>query len=249
MSVFLFHVGGYLKDSINKNLDTDVFASFISHGHVGVQLFFVISGFVIALPFAKAHLFNRESPRLKNFFTRRFLRLEPPYFINLIVSLLLVKHLTLVKTIDMFPHLLASMFYMHNVFFSSMSTINCVAWSLEVEFQFYILAPFFTYLFTINNLYFRRGAFAFIIIAFALTKALVGDGYVLFNLSLLSQAQFFFTGFLLLDVYLIDWKQIPEKKHLWDIASVISWICIAAIMYKGHLFKAFIVIQQFPLTL
>ena len=39
------------------------------------------------------------------------------------------------------PHLLASLGYVHNIVYGVPSTINVVAWSLEIEVQFYILAP------------------------------------------------------------------------------------------------------------
>src|SRR5690349_11072351 len=53
-------------------------------GQFGVELFFAISGFVLALPFAKQMLFNEPGRlRLKEYYLRRLTRIEPPYVIHL----------------------------------------------------------------------------------------------------------------------------------------------------------------------
>ena len=38
---------------------------------------------------------------------------------------------------------LSSIFYVHNYFFDGLPLLNAVAWSLEIEIQFYISMPFF----------------------------------------------------------------------------------------------------------
>jgi peptidoglycan/LPS O-acetylase OafA/YrhL len=58
---------------------------FFLNGAFGVQLFYVISGFVLALPFAKAWREKKPRPKLKAYYLRRLTRLEPPYVINLLV--------------------------------------------------------------------------------------------------------------------------------------------------------------------
>jgi peptidoglycan/LPS O-acetylase OafA/YrhL len=49
------------------------------------------------------------------------------------------------------PHLAASVGYMHYLIFQAPSAINSVAWSLEIEVQFYILAPLLSMVFAIRN--------------------------------------------------------------------------------------------------
>ena len=57
-------------------------------GGYGVSIFFMISGFILSLPFAKAH-FNKNPGKknisLKRYYLRRLIRLEPPYIIALII--------------------------------------------------------------------------------------------------------------------------------------------------------------------
>ena len=69
------------------------FFSLLRTGHVGVQLFFIISGFVVALPFAMHHLADGKKVNLRRFFLRRLTRIEPPYMIALIFWLLAFGHL------------------------------------------------------------------------------------------------------------------------------------------------------------
>lgn len=47
---------------------------------------------------------------------------------------------------DELPHLAASLAYVHNIIYDKGSTINNAAWSLEVEVQFYVLAPLLCWL-------------------------------------------------------------------------------------------------------
>src|SRR5262245_10743057 len=67
----------------------NVFDLFIAQGRYGVQLFFIISGFILALPFAAERLAGARPVRLKAFYLRRLTRLEPPYFLVLTIFFLL----------------------------------------------------------------------------------------------------------------------------------------------------------------
>jgi peptidoglycan/LPS O-acetylase OafA/YrhL len=75
---------------------------------------------------------------------RRLTRLEPPYIIALVIFFIAnvwVLHAYSFKSL--LPHFFASMAYLHNIIYQSFSWILPVAWSLEVEVQFYVLAPLF----------------------------------------------------------------------------------------------------------
>jgi peptidoglycan/LPS O-acetylase OafA/YrhL len=105
---------------------------------LGVELFFAISGFVIARPFIGGKNLN-----IKKYFIRRFIRIEPPYIIALLIFALVHFFLGPYSQLAIFQHLSASILYLHNIIYNSWSAILPVAWSLEVEFQFYLIAPIF----------------------------------------------------------------------------------------------------------
>ena len=59
IGVLAFHCSGYLlakwPPAVAHPLDSNVLITAIHYGHYGVQLFFVISGFILALPFLRWH--------------------------------------------------------------------------------------------------------------------------------------------------------------------------------------------------
>jgi len=57
-------------------------------GFAGVDLFFVLSGFLLSLPFAEASLNGRPAPSKKRYFARRLLRVFPAYYAQLLIILI-----------------------------------------------------------------------------------------------------------------------------------------------------------------
>ena len=216
-------------------------AFFISRGTVGVFLFFAISGFVLSLPFAK----NR-SLSIKSFYVRRVERIEPPYLIwmSVFALVLVVKGAYSLSTI--FPHWLASITYTHWLFFGEYSVINPVAWSLEIEIQFYLLAPFLAMgYFSLKNRQLRRTLLIVFILIFILLQGQLGWLHFPMKANLLGRLPNFLVGFLLADLYLYDWKKETEnegkssvldllnfsnlvnlrlKSYIWDFIALISYI-------------------------
>jgi peptidoglycan/LPS O-acetylase OafA/YrhL len=243
-SVVLFHLNWFITSKTGRAEGAVPLAEFLSQGHIGVQLFFVLSGFVIALPFARGHLFNSKVPQLRYYLLRRLTRLEPPYIINLLIRYAMLTLLTAEKAGDLLPHLLASMGYVHNLVYGSMSSVNFVAWSLEIELQFYLLAPLITKVFMVRSRFVRRLILISLIFLFPLATYTIG-GSSRYSLSILSAGQFFLTGFLLVDVYLTDWGQKPKQSLAWDLVSVLAWSALLLLLYQGGLLEAFIVIPIF----
>ena len=179
----------------------------MSGGWTGVRLFFMISGFILALPFARYHMAGGKHVGLGRYFKRRVLRIEPPYLICLII--LFASQVARFGT-DWFgktDHLLATMFYMHNTVFSAFSPINVVAWSLEVEVQFYLMAPLLAMVFKIQPAALRRGFLLVSIAAFAIAAHLVepqlseASRFRIINL-LPFHLHYFLVGFLLVDLFI-----------------------------------------------
>ena len=135
---------------------TDV-AFYASRGTMGVYLFFVISGFILCLPFAKSYLNKTKAIPFKTYFFKRISRLEPPYIFWMIFFFVVLVITSDGGFMELLPSLLASLFYVHNFAFGEYSIINPVAWSLEIELQFYVLAPFLAFIyFSVSKALLRR---------------------------------------------------------------------------------------------
>ena len=113
-------------------------------GWLGVDLFFVLSGFLIT----DILLSTVGSPNyLRNFYIRRVLRIFPLYFLMLIVFLLLLPLFPYFKT--QFNYYTENQFWLWTYFQNWLFIIKPAAssnilhhfWSLAVEEQFYLLWP------------------------------------------------------------------------------------------------------------
>lgn len=235
-----------------------------SRGTVGVFLFFAISGFILCLPFAKYWSdTERGSLNLKSYFLRRLTRLEPPYMIWMTVFFVVLLIKGTYSATVLLPHYIASLFYLHNGVYDDYSWINPVAWSLEVEVQFYLLAPLLTFFFfSIRNKNIRRITLIITVIAIITLQQVLPFHEMPWKASLAGQLQHFLAGFLLADFYLFDWKKTATKTNFfWDMIGLVAlftlpftWssdylqsllfslalVLVLVAAFKGRLFKQFL---------
>lgn len=220
MSVVLFHLRTYVivktGSSTSPGHYNNILDMILSRGYIGVSLFFCISGFILAMPFIQSAIAGAGRISLKKYYLRRFTRIEPPYILNLVLIFIL---LVLVKKMDffeLFPHLLASSGYMHNAIYGTGSMINTVAWSLEIEIQFYLLLPVFAVILQIRRHLLRRGLLLVVISAGALIAESTKGRTSILELSLIGQLQYFFTGILLADIHFYHWRgQLKARARQW----------------------------------
>src|SRR5664279_3202225 len=59
-------------------------------GYQGVDLFFVLSGFVIAWPYVARRQTRLDRYQLADFYQRRYLRIAPIYYVTVAVALVLI---------------------------------------------------------------------------------------------------------------------------------------------------------------
>jgi peptidoglycan/LPS O-acetylase OafA/YrhL len=200
----------------------------LGHGGYGVELFFAISGFILAWPFAKQHLRASQKVELSSYFLRRITRLEPPYILALLLRAILLLAMGFYKARFILVHLIASILYVHNITFGIASRIEAVSWTLEIEVQFYCLAPLLTLIYNIPRAWLRR---ALLVCAIAtatpLQRAFLSGWHgpanaSVFNLSILAFIQFFLVGLLVADLYVDGWDRIPQT-WWWDLLSIPLW--------------------------
>jgi len=134
--------------------------SWFRSGSLGVDLFFVISGFVVY--YSAIDIFNREgySSFLLSFSLRRFFRLYPLYALTLIASIYMSQRY-LLDVPNLGVHLLTHLTFIHSFNTDWFSSINGVNWSIAIEVHFYILiALFIAQLGKINGAVILLGALA-----------------------------------------------------------------------------------------
>jgi peptidoglycan/LPS O-acetylase OafA/YrhL len=114
-------------------------------GYIGVELFFFISAACLMLPIARRR--DQEHPlELGDYAYRRAIKILPSYWLAIAICLLF--------RIDSFQstgqylwQLFTHLFFIHNLFTETRSSINGVFWSLAVEVQFYVIFPWLARLF------------------------------------------------------------------------------------------------------
>ena len=141
--VVLFHI--HLDDrlaQLYQVLPLWILAPIFEWGGLGVAIFFVISGFVMAHSLRNATL---TFPYVKQFFLRRIARLNPPYYFSIGFALLLSLIAATVKGEPFAPMnqaLTLERFLAHLVYLQELcgfANINDSYWTLCLEVQFYIV--------------------------------------------------------------------------------------------------------------
>lgn len=110
---------------------------FFACGYFGVDLFFVLSGYLLALPFLRARLNTAPSPHLGTFWKNRCRRVLPAY----LVQLALLAGIAAWRGKGLSPQDLLTHLTLTFNFFDNTSALNPVYWSMPVEWDFYILLP------------------------------------------------------------------------------------------------------------
>lgn len=136
--VFLFHADGVITGNDRIGTIVSPVMAFITAGHTGVTLFFVLSAFLLSRPFLEEGRGGRLVDR-RNFFRRRILRIMPLYTFAVVVAVVLsaAKPTALVDG-------LRALFFL-NSFTGTVASLvpySAVWWSLATEVQFYLALPF-----------------------------------------------------------------------------------------------------------
>jgi peptidoglycan/LPS O-acetylase OafA/YrhL len=126
-----------LRDAVSRKLG--IYPWVIGHGWMGVNVFFILSGFVLALPFFTGSARMETHRDVWRFYVRRSKRLLPLFFFMSLVSFAFTVQSnapairSLVLTISTGSMLTSSEFF---------PTINGPLWSLAIEIWFSIFFPF-----------------------------------------------------------------------------------------------------------
>lgn len=118
-------------------------------GYLGVDLFFLISGFLLALPWFVHAMRGQPAPSAREFYGRRVRRIVPAYYAQLVLLFALV--VPLLRGWDYWRtdlyvyvyNLVAHATFLHNTTPLSSGSMgaNGALWTLAVEVQFYLVIP------------------------------------------------------------------------------------------------------------
>lgn len=245
IGVLAFHIRSIISWHLGVSADSPEGADGLINwifgaGCNGVELFFVISGFILGLPFARQYVNSAEPVRLKAYYLRRLTRLEPPYLIQLVFVFLVTwlflrhqpRHAELYQQPDWLVHTLqhlgVSLFYGSGLVYGDYPQPNIVLWSLEYEVQFYLLAPLLAGVFLLRPAPARRlTMMGLMLLPTALGPLMVAVPWL--GWTLLGKLQFFMAGFLLCDLYLSGLVKTDARSHWWDflfLAATGAVVCL-----------------------
>lgn len=161
LAVFFSHCISYFSYSFpNKYLEL-LHKHFFINGNLGVNFFFVLSGFLISwLLFIEKE--KTGTLDIKAFYMRRILRIWPVYFVVVLIGFLAAAFLNFSSFSQSFFHLTSGidqifyyLFFLGNfdlIVNGPTNFILSVLWSVSIEEQFYLVWPIFFYFLSQKNL-------------------------------------------------------------------------------------------------
>lgn len=147
--VFMYHAWTYAKyppltlELFGWTLDL---TPFFSMGIAGVTIFFVLSGFLLATPFAQWQAGLRQRPPLGRYYLRRVLRVFPAYYAQLAILLAVAAYLPGQPGVGDAGSLLRHLLMLFMPPPLGTLPMNGVWWTLPIEFGFYLVLPLFVLL-------------------------------------------------------------------------------------------------------
>jgi len=117
----------------------------IDHGYLAVDLFFILSGFVLALNYGETFRHRRTPSAYVDFLKKRFARTYPLYFVVTIVCFLLTRGGVLPPFAGLDRALPPNLLLIQS-WHSHAGSLNGPGWSISSEWGAYILFPVFCWL-------------------------------------------------------------------------------------------------------
>lgn len=202
--------------------------SFLNFLQTGVDLFFIISGFVFAPLILSGNI------AIKPYLIRRFFRIYPLYFFSLLLYYGFAP-----DDPQKFTFFIDHLFFLHTTHsVEELNFFNTAYWTLPIEAEFYLLVPFLV-IASVKNKYFLGKIFIFAI----LLKTILSfqTDFSNLNLSAILNAHLpgflieFLLGILLFKLYAkYKDKKIPLIFHLLIIIAAIILLYGLNLFFLSH---------------
>lgn len=128
---------GYFEEKASNSWVDYVSFNYANHGYLMVEMFFILSGFVLALSYNTRFENKISVGDYKQFMIKRFNRVYPLYFFSTIVYFFIF-NLDKILNVDI---LLANFLFME-LWLPKFYSLNNVSWSLCAEWFLYLIFPF-----------------------------------------------------------------------------------------------------------
>jgi peptidoglycan/LPS O-acetylase OafA/YrhL len=110
----------------------------VQNGFLGVDLFFFLSGFCIALPYARARRDGSPVPHASDFARKRALKILPSYLLALVVFAIAFRD-RFDGPLQELAHFVAHATFVHVLSPVTFGSFSGPLWTLAVEVQFYVV--------------------------------------------------------------------------------------------------------------
>jgi peptidoglycan/LPS O-acetylase OafA/YrhL len=150
LAVALYHAFLFTGRTGDSYADLPVLGRIVGFGYLGVPVFIVLSGYVLALPVLSQPDF-RLRHGFANYIGRRARRILPPYYAALIITLILIAAIPLMrhesgtqwdsKVPVTGGGVVSHFLLLHDLKPGWIGQINGPLWSIAVEWQIYFLMP------------------------------------------------------------------------------------------------------------
>jgi peptidoglycan/LPS O-acetylase OafA/YrhL len=235
MAVMIQHLHERVMRSVS-NQYTDVVGSRLDHllssGGLGVMIFFALSGYIL-YSILKGSVARAGRAALKKYYWRRVTRLEPPYIIVTTVIFFALasgvyhgsgKFLGRVD-VPLWQSYLATVTYLNGMLFGKPPSVNPPGWTLEIEVQFYVLAP----LLVAGMLCCRRwglrvGILLAVIVPWALLNLPDASSRPHIIYSLIAWMPYFLVGFVVFEIT----NRMPKGAIFQP--GVLDWLAVGALL-------------------
>ena len=208
LAVVFFHYTfrGYAADSMSV-IPFPLLAPYSKYGYLGVELFFMISGFVI--------LMTASGGSMRGFIVSRFVRLYPAFWASCTITFIVILLFGEPRYTATISQYLINMTMMSG--FLRVPSIDGVYWTLFIEIQFYFFITILLYMKKISHIQSFLTLWSFLSIALAFFPV-----KILNFLFITEYAAYFIAGstFYLIWLEGISWKKNRAFTFIMGISAI-----------------------------